>query len=318
MKSVQAGVRTYVPVKVLVVPLATDCQILASFRKIALSCLAHLEVNLEGMFNSDDPEFIHQMRVSARRLRAAIHLFAPRLPPVFSNELLPPLRQLMDHLGKVRDLDVLLAEIAMPVVQALPDEPRLAALVKAVTERKHAARKTALRYFRSTSYVRLMLLATKLLHHPSFVEQAAEETIASFVTDRVKRLRKEVLELAKAARTEDPASLHGLRIGIKQLRYALGFFESLLYSGKTFRRVLSQLGALQDDLGQLNDLANARPLLMHCAHDDTRLRKVVPLVDDWHNPRRRKLLARMPRRLEKFQRLHLPTPKPRQVGAIDQ
>ena len=310
MKSVQTGARTYVPVEALAVPIAADGQILASFRKIALSCLAHLEVNLEGMLNSDDPEFIHQMRVSARRLRAAIRLFAPRLPPGFSNELLPPLRQLMDHLGKVRDLDVLLAEIAMPVVQALPDEPRLATLVKTVTERKHATRKTALRYFRSTSYVRLMLLATKLLHHPSFVAQASEETIASFVTDRLKRLRKEALELAKAARTDNPASLHSLRIGIKQLRYSLGFFESLLHPGKPLRRVLSQLSALQDDLGQLNDLANAGPLLMHCANDNTRLREMVPLVNDWHNPRRRKLLARMPRRLEKFQRLHLPTPKP--------
>ncbi len=307
MKSVKAGTKTLVPAKAQAIPLAADCQTLASFRKIAFSCLDHLEGNLQGVLNSDDPEFIHQMRVSTRRLRAAIRLFAPRLPPDFFDELLPPLRQLMDHLGKVRDLDVLLAEIAMPVVHALPDEPRLAALIKAVTKREHEARKAALRYLRSASYVRLMRLATELLHHPSFVERVAEETIASFATDRLKRLRKKVLELAKTARMDNPASLHRLRIGIKRLRYALEFFGALFHSGKALRRLLRQLGALQNDLGQLNDLANASLLLMHCANDDARLRGVVSLVDGWYNSRRRELLARVPERLEKFQRLHLPT-----------
>ncbi|MDE2260292.1 MAG: CHAD domain-containing protein [Betaproteobacteria bacterium] len=307
MKSVRVDAKALVPAKAQAIPLAADCQTLTSFRKIAFSCLEHLEGNLAGALNGDDPEFIHQMRVSTRRLRAAIRLFAPHLPPDFSDKLLPPLRQLMDHLGKVRDLDVLLAEIAMPVVHALPDEPGLAALVKVVTKREHEARKAASRYLRSASYVRLILLATELLHHPSFVERATEETIASFATDRLKQLRKKVLKLAKAARTDDPASLHRLRIGIKRLRYALEFFGVLFHSGKTLRRLLSQLGALQNDLGQLNDLANASLLLMRCTNDDARLREVVSLVDDWYNSRRRKLLARVPERLEKFQRLHLPT-----------
>ena len=89
MKSVQTGARTYVPVEALAVPIAADGQILASFRKIALSCLAHLEVNLEGMLNSDDPEFIHQMRVSARRLRVLSPALNRNPPAVFSHDTPP-------------------------------------------------------------------------------------------------------------------------------------------------------------------------------------------------------------------------------------
>ncbi len=306
MKSVKAGAKTYVPAKAQAVPLAADWPTLASFRTIAFSCLEQLAGNLEGALNTDDPEFIHQMRVSTRRLRAAIRLFAPRFPPDFFDELLPLLRQLMNHLGKVRDLDVLLTEIVMPVVEALPEEPSLAAFVKDVTKHKGEARKSALRYLRSASYARLMLQAKELLHHPSFVEQVTGESIVGFATDRLKRLRRKVLDLAKAVRKDDPASLHRLRIGVKRLRYALEFFGSLLHSGKNLQRLLGQLSALQNDLGKLNDLANAHWLLMRFANDDSRLREAVSLVDNWHDSHRRELLARVPKRLEKFKRLRLP------------
>ena len=52
----------------------------AAFRRIALSCLEHLQRNHDGALASDDPEYIHQMRVATRRLRAACALFAPLLP----------------------------------------------------------------------------------------------------------------------------------------------------------------------------------------------------------------------------------------------
>lgn len=311
LSKAERGYRLYrnarpVPVKAQPVALAGDCPPLAAFRRIALSCLEHQQGNLEGVLNSDDPEFIHQMRVATRRLRAAMRLFAPRLPPGLAEELLPPLRQLMDRLGRARDLDVLLSEIAMPVMHALPDEPRLAVLVGAVTDRQHAAREAAARHLGSAAYGRLMLLATAALHRPPFAEPAAEETVAAFASDRLRRLRKKVRVLAEAASTDDPASLHRLRIGVKRLRYALEFFAPLC-SGRALQRLLRRLGALQDELGQLNDLANAGLLLMHCAGDDPRLREAVSLVGGWHASRHRELLARIPERLRELRRLSLPT-----------
>jgi len=290
------------PCKAPVVPLTADCPPLAAFRKIALACLEHQQRNLDGALSSDDPEFIHQMRVATRRLRAAVRLFAPHLPPDFAGELLPPLRQLMERLGRARDLDVLLAEISMPVMRALPDEPRLAALVGAVTDRQYAAREAALRHLRSAAHGRLMLLAIALLHG---LDGPAAETLAAFATGRLKRLRRKVLALAEAASSDDPASLHRLRIGIKRLRYALEFFAPLA-SGRALPRLLRSLGALQDELGQLNDLANAGVLLMHCAGDDPRLREAVSLVGGWHAARHRELLARVPERLRELRRLRLP------------
>ena len=297
------------PSKAHTIPLAAQDTPLQAFRRIALASLEHLQANLDGALSSDDPEFIHQMRVAARRLRAALRLFSPHLPPALAELLLPPLRILMTRLGHARDLDVLLSEIAAPVMHALPGEPRLAALTGAVTDRQYNARAAAVHYLQSAAYGRLLLLATALLHRPPFdaavVNGATDDTLATFANARLKRLRKHVQALAAAASIEDPVSLHRLRIGVKRLRYALEFFAPLT-AAKPLARLLKQLGLLQDELGQLNDLANAGLLLMHCAGDDPRLREAVSLVGGWHASRHGVLLSRLPGQMKKLARLKLP------------
>jgi CHAD domain-containing protein len=47
-----------------------------------------------------------------------------------------------------------------------------------------------------------------------------------------------------------------LRIGIKRLRYAVEFFGPMI-PGKSGVIVVKRLAGLQDELGQLNDLASA-------------------------------------------------------------
>jgi hypothetical protein len=81
-----------------------------------------------------------------------------------------------------------------------------------------------------------------------------------------------------------PASLHELRIGIKRLRYAIEFFGPMI-PGKSGVIVIKRLAGLQEELGQLNDLASAGNLLMVCAGRDPHLREAVTLVGGWHGPR---------------------------------
>lgn len=303
------------PVKASPVALRADQTPASAFRQIALNCLDHLQQNHPGTIASEDPEYIHQMRVATRRLRAALRLFAPLLPADLAARLLPPLRELMAVLGHARDLDVLEAEIAAPVMQALPDEPRLAALIGVITERRFAARRQAMHFLGSPRYGSLALQVLAALHAaPSAKVGAggtvtdgplADDTLADFAANRLRRLRRKVLALAANARIDDPASLHALRIGIKRLRYALEFFAPLA-SAKTMRRMLAHLARLQDTLGQINDLANAGAWLMDCAADDPRLREAVTLIGGWHGPRHQQLLAAVPVGLKHLGRLRLP------------
>jgi inorganic triphosphatase YgiF len=52
-----------------------------AFRIIGFDCLSLWQTNESGARESDDPEFIHQLRVALRRLRSALRLFGPALPP---------------------------------------------------------------------------------------------------------------------------------------------------------------------------------------------------------------------------------------------
>lgn len=303
------------PVKATAIPLDTEQSPTAAFRLIALSCLDHLQQNHPGTIASEDPEYIHQMRVATRRLRAALRLFGPLLPADLVTSLVPPLHELMTVLGHARDLDVLQAEIAEPVMQALPDEPRLAALIGVITERRFDARQNAMRFLRSPRYGSLVLQVLAALHGYAAEKVGAGETVPAggpphdtlidFAQDRLRRLRKKVLGLAAQARIDDPPSLHALRIGIKRLRYALEFFAPLA-SPKAMRRMLAHLASLQDTLGQINDLANAGALLMDCASDDPRLREAVTLIGGWHGPRHQQLLATVPVGLKHLGHLRLP------------
>lgn len=287
---------------------------ISAFRTIGLNCLDHLQRNHAGALASEDPEYIHQMRVAVRRLRAALRLFAPLLPAGFAEKLLPDLREPMGVLGAARDYDVLLDEIAAPVLHALPDEPRLAALIGAITERRHDRRRAALHLLAGRHYGEIALRTLASLHGlaappPSGAELGAGATatlpLHDFAALRLRRLRNKTRALIAAARVDDPTSLHALRIGIKRLRYALEFFAPLA-GAKAMQALLGQLVKLQDTLGQINDLASAGALLMDCAGDDPPLREAVTLIGGWHGRRYRKLLAAVPRRIKRLNRLKLP------------
>jgi adenylate cyclase len=293
-----------VPFKAVAVALSAAMPPFEAFRHIALSCLEHLQQNHAGALSSDDPEYIHQMRVAARRLRAALRLFAPMLPEHFGEPMRAPLSALMQQLGRARDLDVLLAEITDPVLAALPNEPRLPALAGDITNRSYMARAAAVAMLAAPDYGRMLLTILEALHAAP-IANPATVVLLSFAAERLKRLRNKVRRLAAAAHTDDPVSLHALRIGIKRLRYALEFFSPLAPE-RAMRRVLRQLATLQDTLGQLNDLSSAGAMLMDCAGDDPRLREAVTLIGGWHGPRYAGLLAGVAHELTHLARLRVP------------
>lgn len=292
------------PQKAIDVSLEADDRPLDAFRAIALACLEQIAANHAGALVRDDPEFIHQMRVATRRLRACLRLFSPLLPEAFPATVLPALRELMALLGRARDYDVLLAEIVQPVIAALPAEPRLAALAGIIVDRRHEARGAALHALQTPRYGSLMLAIAAELQPDPPTAPGADGGVASFAAERLRRLGKKVHRLAAAARCDDPTSLHALRIGIKRLRYALEFFVPLAPAG--IDRCLRHLSGAQETLGQLNDLASAGRMLMDCIGEDLRLREAVTLIGGWHGPHHGRLHAGLPKLLARLRKLKLP------------
>jgi inorganic triphosphatase YgiF len=277
---------------------------LSAFCEIAADCLDHLQHNHEGAIDNDDPEFIHQMRVATRRLRAAIRLFSPLLPEALAGGLAPALRELMATLGQVRDLDVLLHEVKAPVLRAMPGDPHLAELGRIMASQREAARQTARRHLASPAYGQLLLRILALLHQPPLAGPTPTGSLSliDFARDRLQGLRRKVRRLARSARADQPESLHALRIATKRLRYALEFFAALP-GGKRRSRLAARLAEVQGIFGQINDLANAGHLLGQAAGSRAALKAAVDLVQQWHQDRHDRLLEQVPPLLGKLARL---------------
>lgn len=310
------------PARAAALDLADDASAREAFAHIATACLSHWIANRDGAVKQpDDPEYVHQLRVAIRRLRAAIQVFRTVLPEEFLAAALPPLRELMASLGRSRDLDVLMQEIVSPVANALPDEPRLQALNERLIERLLQARRQAStqldRPALGSDLIKLTRQIEALrLESPS--PAIAEVPLREFVDQRLRKRLRAAQRCAEAARNDDPVSLHDLRIAIKRLRYSLEFFSSLLPDGMA-RKVLRKLAVLQDELGQLNDLASAGALLMANAGDEAPLREAVTLIAGWHGARYARLLADIPHHLDDVRGLRLPrlSPKVKAVKPIE-
>jgi CHAD domain-containing protein len=116
----------------------------------------------------DDVETLHDMRVATRRLRAALEVFAPCFPAKRHRKALKRVKALADALGERRDRDVAVEFLERFAADA-PEGDRAA--TSALIER---------------------------LRHEQ--RQANEELAPYVARKRLKKLRRRLLELAKAAR----------------------------------------------------------------------------------------------------------------------
>ena len=69
-----------------------------------------------------DVEALHQMRVALRRLQAAISAFSTIVADSDWQKIRSELRWITGALGPVRDLDVFVAEVLIPLRSQNPDE----------------------------------------------------------------------------------------------------------------------------------------------------------------------------------------------------
>src|SRR4029077_9848145 len=87
-----------------------------AFAAIIRTCLAQIEGNAHGVRIDDDPEWIHQMRIGVRRLRACLSLARKGIATARIEPLRVELRWLAQTLGPARDLDVF-ATSTLPAVR---------------------------------------------------------------------------------------------------------------------------------------------------------------------------------------------------------
>ena len=214
-----------------------------------------------------DPEELHDMRVSIRRLRANLKLFGEVLP-VRSGRLRAELGWIASELGAVRDLDVQYArEQEWVSLLAPPDDAALAPLGALLLDRRERARRGLIRALDSRRYERLVAGFGEFLRRgPNRTQAAAalpaRDTVPALVADR----RTRVLARAdKIGRSSPAARYHELRILAKRYRYALEAVTPLYDAASP---VIKRLVVLQDLLGDHQDADIAVAMLRELAAED--------------------------------------------------
>ena len=244
------------PFKAKAATINAEMQPVEAFRSIALSCLEHFQRNEKGLRDTADAEFVHQARVALRRLRSAIKLFAPVLPPDFVTAYGQTWQTLAGALGDARNWDVFLEETLPPIQASFPENRDLRHLRNVARRRAKADRRAVNRLLAVKEYPRLMVEFTSAIYALS---DTLPMPLKDFAKEQISNHARRAKKLAINHATLSQEDRHRMRISFKKLRYTLEFFAPLLRQ-KRLQPYLAALSQLQDELGLINDHVTAEAL----------------------------------------------------------
>jgi triphosphatase len=229
-------------------PLAELATPAAAFAALLGASLAQAGANARGVVHGSDPEYLHQLRVGVRRLRSVLRAFRPLIGT--AKPVVRRLRSFMPTFGEARDWDVF-----VETLQQIPGAQELLAPARA---RRAAARRRARAAAASAEFQVFLLRTLRWLHGAPVRE--SNESLAVFGANALERLHRKALKHARKLDWLDTAARHALRIRVKRLRYGCEFFAAS-FPRAAVRPYVKSLEALQDILGELNDIAVGRRLL---------------------------------------------------------
>jgi inorganic triphosphatase YgiF len=262
-------------------PLASEATAATAFKAIAGAALAQMAANARVLRHVRRIEGLHQLRVGARRLRSAISLFKPMLEDGEVERVKGELKWLTRELDDARNLDVFITETFRPAAKRHARAVGLSNLGRALITAQTRAYDRAEAALGSKRFRMLMLDTAAWIETGSWTAgddpvranlrgRSMRAAARDVLSERRRKIEKKGKRLAKL----EAEPRHKLRINVKKLRYACGFF-SALYHGKAAKRLdrfVVAMEALQDALGAVTDIAAAdhltSDLATHASGDD--------------------------------------------------
>lgn len=223
-------------------------------------CYTHWLDNEAAALDGTDPEGVHQMRVALRRLRSATAIFADVIPDDQRTWLRGESKWLADALGAARNWDVHIADMIDPLVKARADDDGLALLRRQCEGARLDGYRDLREVLASRRYTEFVLRFGEWLESAAWRSGGDPERIALLAQPLrlladglLTRQHRKVLKRGRGLKHAAPEDRHELRLAVKKFRYSVEFFASVYGSRKT-RAYHSRLTALQDTLGDLNDV----------------------------------------------------------------
>jgi len=233
---------------VLVQPSRRASRIVATARLVAVR-------GAYERFKADEPDALHQLRVSLRRLRSWLRAYRPELEDTTRRRTLRRLRKLVRATNGARDAEVWAAWIETQTESPPKARTGHRYIVAQLTDQRDRAREDAGDRLKADLPPVLDALADELSGywlHVSIDETAAEETMAATTAELLRgHMRKLRRRLQRIDSADDLDAIHAARIAAKALRYLLNALGDFAAANTT----ATQLSELQDMLGLVHDLA---------------------------------------------------------------
>ncbi|MBV9872299.1 MAG: CYTH and CHAD domain-containing protein [Frankiaceae bacterium] len=211
----------------------------------------------------DLPDAVHQVRVTARRMRSTLKTFGPILDPEWATSLRTELKWLADEMAGARDSEVLLNRLLRDL-DGLDDEvvvgPVRARLEREIGERLKAGGDRALQTLRSERYVVLLERLVDAAWEP-MTSPDAEEPVITAIPAYVNAAWQRLAKAAKRLESKHavPGDWHTARIRAKELRYACDAVTPIY--GKAAKSLAKQAETVQEVLGEHQDAVIAADTL---------------------------------------------------------
>ncbi len=246
----------------------TTCR---AMRVIMSANLVHFEANLQGGVVGHDPEFVHQLRLSLRRMRSAVRIFKP----TGIESIVADLKWLDATLGELRDFHIFTTKVLPPLCHAFAD-PLVSNKVALAASREAGLKFNAVRDALTSERLTRALLAmnawlatlTQWTYVGSFETmvgkdlcQRATISIERFSAKEIVQAQRKLVHFEHRVSELSSAARHRIRINGKRVRDTVEFFASLC-GEKRVVALLKCLEAIQDQLGEANDYEVSKHLMI--------------------------------------------------------
>lgn len=228
------------------------------------AALTYLRDHLEDLREADlswrldeDGDGIHDLRVQARRLRAALTAYRPLFDEQVARRLQDELTVLGRALSRRRDLQV--EGERLRLLLAAEDDAPAAASVASLAERRRSAaaadsRTASRRALEAGAYIDLWTdlesVASGVALSP-LAQQPADSVLPGLLGAEYDRFARRAKRARKAIPEERTPALHDLRKAAKRLRYAAELAEPSM--GKPGGRLRTRASKVQRALGEHGD-----------------------------------------------------------------
>jgi CHAD domain-containing protein len=219
--------------------------------------------SLDPLVRADEPDSVHQLRVTTRRLRSTLQTFGEIIPRSGTEGILAELKWLGEVLGEARDAEVLASRLAQNL-RTIPPElvlgPAQARVQGHFAPIQAAARRNVQAALDSARYFALRDALDGLLADPPLSAEAARPARRVLPAAARRTYRRTGRRIRRAGHTPPgrPRELafHEARKAAKRARYAGEAVSSAI--GKDARRFTKQMKKIQSVLGDHQDAVVAR------------------------------------------------------------